>query len=421
MKSSILVSLALLLIGNLPAQVNVHTMNLQLDSAGLSEEIKTAIIRNYINVPVGGWLKFNMLAVQERKDDGKYLSKLSKERCNVVSSYLKELEVEDKDIVIKYEPYAFLWVFKAKELQKTNCKTVLDSNLRQCFLISKAKGGTVVTAGGISFYFPPYSFDSKGTMSDKVDLCIWEYASKEDFVMNGMVARSKGRILESMGMFYVEAKCEGVKLQLKQGYLMNIIFPKQLDAADGYFTFNGNVSSGLVDWKLDGLHRVVSPVIKDSLATQKVEQNNDDNWEGSEGSLDGVYYEGEVSEQEKALYSVMQSSQLGWINCDRFYETRNKVNIACELENGKNVQTYLVFKDINSILPLYSTGQDKLVYAKDLPADQEVIVISFGGDKNNFMLGYTSFNTSQKEIVKINIDPCTTNQFKATMSDLLAY
>ncbi|MCX6180951.1 MAG: hypothetical protein NT150_03350 [Bacteroidetes bacterium] len=418
-KSCFIAAASLLFSMNLLGQANVHMLNVRVDSSVLSEEMKMEVVRNYIYNPVGGWMKFDVLGIKERQDKGQYLSKLSKERCSIISAYLKELEIEEKDILVKYEPYASLWVFKAKELQRTNCKTTLDSNIRQCFGVSKSHGGTWVSANGISFYFPPYCFESKGTLSDKVEVCVYEYLSKQDFVMSGLVARSKGKILESMGMFYVEAKCEGIKLELKGGSSMNIIFPKQLAASDGYFTFNGENRSGLVDWKLDGLRRVISPVIKDSLSTQKVSRSreSDSDWEG-----EGVYLDGDYnSEQQKALYSIMSSSKLGWINCDRFIEVNNKVNIACVLENAPKAEVYLVFKSMNSILPLYNSGKEGLFYAKDLPDNEEVMIISFTNDKGNFKLGYASLNSSQKEVVKLKLDSYSTVQFKAVMSDLLAY
>lgn len=81
-------------------------------------------------------------------------------------------------------------------------------------------------------------------------------------------------------------------------------------------------------------------------------------------------------------YIVMESSQLGWINCDRFMSNSNKVTYSVRTENGATVRLvmnkYRAF--FNSFAPVtkVSTSTDTLLQYKfeNIPGDEPVTLIS---------------------------------------------
>ena len=56
-------------------------------------------------------------------------------------------------------------------------------------------------------------------------------------------------------------------------------------------------------------------------------------------------------------YIVGEFSGLGWINCDRFYDTNETITMKFSIDGGDSetpYSMYLIFKDINSVLPIYT-------------------------------------------------------------------
>jgi hypothetical protein len=53
------------------------------------------------------------------------------------------------------------------------------------------------------------------------------------------------------------------------------------------------------------------------------------------------------------LYQSVELKQLGWINCDRFYDVKNRTNLHYAFTSKDSftcASVYLVFKDMNSLM-----------------------------------------------------------------------
>lgn len=144
-------------------------------------------------------------------------------------------------------------------------KKVLNTgNIRlQNFKIDNSKDTFLVAARGGIFKISKESFDADGP----VDIEIKEVYSPTEILYAGLTTESNGRLLESGGMFYINAKSNGKQLDLKK--------PVDVSIPANYINDDMQVFKG--EEKADGTINWVDPqpindsIIKtDSLASGKV-------------------------------------------------------------------------------------------------------------------------------------------------------
>jgi hypothetical protein len=84
-----------------------------------------------------------------------------------------------------------------------------------------------------------------------------------------------------------------------------------------------------------------------------------------------------LHEKVKEKYGV-DIRQLGWINCDRFYnDPREKIEYVVQLgDTASNYYTMLIFDKLNATLNGYTYGTNAMF--RGLPADEPVTIVSIG-------------------------------------------
>lgn len=98
-------------------------------------------------------------------------------------------------------------------------------------------------------------------------------------------------------------------------------------------------------------------------------------------SLNAVMAQNKDSIDPNAMdFYFLQSSELGWINCDRFYETRqDRTNYVVKVDDPSITKIYLVFSDIESMM--YPSKANSLGYVfEHIPMGKNVKII---GIKDN--------------------------------------
>ncbi len=110
-----------------------------------------------------------------------------------------------------------------------------------------------------------------------------------------------------------------------------------------------------------------------------------------------------IFKEIKDKYSV-NISQLGWINCDRFYaDNRKKINYKVDLgDSANNYYTMIVFDKINSMMTGYVDG-DQVAF-QNIPIGEPVKVISIGiNKKGEIVYSVTHTTTSETGIKRFTI------------------
>jgi len=112
--------------------------------------------------------------------------------------------------------------------------------------IQADKPNHIITEKGIKLYIPQDAFvttDGKQAGGEKVNLKITEALDKSSWLENGLTTVSSQGILESGGMFKIEAIQNGEKLQLKEGKKLDVEVPFQ-SFSEGMQLFYASADEG---------------------------------------------------------------------------------------------------------------------------------------------------------------------------------
>ena len=130
----------------------------------------------------------------------------------------------------------------------------------QKFSIDPQTDNILSCKSGTRFLIPAFSFPGQS----RVDINIREYHSKESAYINNLsTLTSDGKILESAGMFNIEASVNNVKTNLSQGAEIYIETPSEVSSDMGIFYGNTN-SEGNVLWDFDPNGTEPTPIVVSS-------------------------------------------------------------------------------------------------------------------------------------------------------------
>ncbi|MBL0315502.1 MAG: hypothetical protein IPP69_06865 [Flavobacteriales bacterium] len=96
-------------------------------------------------------------------------------------------------------------------------------------------------------------------------------------------------------------------------------------------------------------------------------------------------------------FYVLTSSELGWINCDRFYEDENpKVDFYVDNNSSYDCAVSMVFDDINSVVKGVRMG-NRTVFS-GVPGNQKVRIVSIEDRGGTPQISTITANTRDKEV-----------------------
>lgn len=140
------------------------------------------------------------------------------------------------------------------KVNKVDLKTLAPKN--QVFLINPLKDTSIMTARGVQFHIPAYTFDAES----EITLSIQEFFEKTEAYLQGLTTlTTDGGILESGGMFNLVAKDRSGEVELVEGGEIILELPKEVPAEMNVYYGQEN-ENGDVLWELDELGTTLSPV-----------------------------------------------------------------------------------------------------------------------------------------------------------------
>lgn len=121
-----------------------------------------------------------------------------------------------------------------------------------------------------------------------------------------------------------------------------------------------------------------------------------------------------ITTQEVSNY-VLSTSQLGWINCDRFTNRKNRIKYKLKVKNNGGAKVNMVFKSLNSILPSrYLEGFD-FGY---VPRDEDVVIVTIKRDNEKLSLDIIETKTEVNPDLKFNFKEVTIDEMKEELKKL---
>ena len=366
------------------------------------------------------------------------LIKLIKARSTKVMDYYRaSQQVDVENLFLKYSgQLPTLWLHKPESHLSASGNIILAESDQQCFSYNPTKDNMITSSNGNRFYFPPNAFETLGgkTIANQdISICLWEFVDKKSLIYSGLTTDANGKMLETAGSFYIEAKLNGEELRLKKGENYTVEMSSEKSFPD-MFTYYGGKKDGLIDWEVSPNERAMFVANEEVLeGDQEVEQqqvlgeasefnsNNYDAWRGEDeygDVIDGSYWQ----IQNSVDFYEMSAGKLGWINCDRFYEVEKTSTLAVRVDSESQMVVRLVFRDINSVMPCYSNSNHKDQYeASGIPTGEKVLLLAYSVEDENAVLGYKEITIGENKIENISLENLSKTRFKSAVSELLSY
>ena len=128
---------------------------------------------------------------------------------------------------------------------------------------------------------------------------------------------------------------------------------------------------------------------------------------------------GELGYVDKDVLSryVVKTSNLGWINCDRFIRlsANEKMNLEFASTSDEN-QYYLIFKDIRSLIRPYKSGG--MVSFKGVPKGEDVRLVAVHMKDGAAQLAINDFTLGTKDGVKLSFAHAEIKDLKRALEEI---
>ncbi len=266
----------------------------------------------------------------------------------------------------------------------------------QTFSINPTIFNEIVGTGGTKLQIPANSFvDGGGTpITATVSIKMLEVLDQTDMFLLNATTSSANEILESGGSVNVTASSGGSEVFLASGSSIGLFVPyTAADPAMGIFDGAEDATTGDVSWTDESTVAVTVP--------------------DTSGGWTGYYY-----------YD-WQDSDLGWINCDFFWDNPNpKSGLKINVPNPygwDNTELVLHFSDIASVAPVYTLSMDPgedTYYAYNIPSGSEITVIAIAEIDGTYYSSFTPITMTLDMETDISLSATTLAAIEAAVDAL---
>lgn len=129
---------------------------------------------------------------------------------------------------------------------------------------------------------------------------------------------------------------------------------------------------------------------------------------------DENYNETSVFDVNRYLFST---TQLGWLNCDRFLkENRKLTDLFILNENSKNTIVNVIFHRFKSLVP-GNIESEKIVF-RNIPEGEKVTIVAVKADESKILFSVTETAVTEKKEVTLDFQQVTLELLKKEMEKL---
>ncbi|MFI5171677.1 MAG: OmpA family protein [Chitinophagales bacterium] len=322
--------------------------------------------------------------------------------------------------------------------------------------ILKGNAGTIISISANSFYIP------KSCIGSTVDIVLQESYNLHSMLLNNLTTKSGETQLQTDGMIFLNAQACNRILTLKEDSPVSIMFPvDQPNESMQFFTGNKD-QSGAVDWKVSsnalsiingGASNYLSKWNFSKKHYRKKcpflfcgvrERLNIDNtayyekkayyaidykaWRKYMDSVCAAYgvksyhmFYRMMEEKQKrdaaASYYLTSTTNLGWMNCDRFMSLpeEKKVTVMVDQKASENIASYLVFSSYKSILPGNYANETGIGFT-NIGRDEKCFVVLIKYENRKPFMSITEIVAETGLIVKPQFREYTVEELKAALA-----
>lgn len=313
-----------------------------------------------------------------------------------------------------------------KELQQL-------SDQSQIFTIAFDIGDTLETKNGTRIIIEPNTFvfnDGQDT-KEPIQIEVKDVFDKSEIILNGLGTVSDGRLLESFGMVYLRATSDGRELKIRDKGSITISIPNRREGYYGELFYGADVDRSL-NWEYAGeipdttvVEETIMP-LSDTKASVKRTTYKFINGlkEFVSDTVFTIKYQccqDSVVGMDEAIYVPrayeFEVTKLGWINCDRFIDISEKIDLEIELKSFSQPIGYIVFSDINSVMEILFDEKGRAT-PKSLPKGFTADLIVIDKIKDNFVWTKQNLKIGTENKLTLETRKITADELKGELKKL---
>ncbi|MBX9852411.1 MAG: hypothetical protein K2X86_11720 [Cytophagaceae bacterium] len=254
-----------------------------------------------------------------------------------------------------------------------------------------------------------------------IEVELKELFSKADLVLTNKPTVANRQMLISAGSLYINARAEEQDLAIICPDGITVSIPRNMDNGEMDLFLGQITKRGNVNWVKDSsLTELSMNAAQDPNYEEVSYENPESIWYNPEmlySNGDNVYEEDYISTY------LFTTGKFGWINCDRFYDDPGeKVNMVVKLKETLplpyKTNMYVVFKNINSVMQLY-TADNEIYESTDLPKGEEVYLVTVSANEGRNFFSIESLVVEDKMIMPVvPLKETTKDEIKKRLEEL---
>lgn len=310
-------------------------------------------------------------------EDGKQKNR----RVEIIIKYKDKVEiVQISKSQIKKEV-----VIKNKVSQVPQQSFSVNREYMQTFKVSPKKEIVIKGEKGTIIRIPENAFvDSKGvTVTGEITIELLEIYTKSDMLLNNVQTTSNQKLLETRGMIYLRAISKNIEVNLKKDEFYTIEFPTKNKQKDMNI-FYGDTTSHNINW-----------------------QQSNRNFRS-----DYTY----IENQKELNKYIFNSTEFGWINCDRFINLTETTDLIVNTTDTLGVNFCLVFKSMNSVMNV--SDRNGVIKFYNVPVGQPATLIAFKRTSQETFYSSKAVTLQKNQSVPIAMEKLTDKEFKDRIKQL---
>ena len=340
---------------------------------------------------------------------------------------------------------------------------------RDTMLIGEA--GTIISIDADAFYIP------KSCLGQKVDIVLLEAYDPVSMYLNNLTTTSGSAQLESDGMIFLNAQLCNRILTVKEDKPLTVMFPTgelkdDMQLFSGIKTSSGNINwevsqtelAPFADYKIEDLLNRYNfyrskyvercPLffckvknfmgINSTVNTTRVDIGSTDYaaYKKYKDSICAVYgvrsyyqlcrlmeerknknFESKVGREDISAsdwnYYITKTTNLGWMNCDRFLDLpeKQRTNIIVQQKPAANVNISLVFTEFKSMIATNNNTADNYGFA-NVKKDSKCFVVALKYEDKTPFLSIQKVTISPDMVIKPDYKQYSITDLKKELAKL---
>lgn len=396
-----------------------HNVFFAANSSDLQNSPARVVEAVYSKLPAGQQIRFGIIGPISNVHTTMDKNRITAARAHGIIKLLKQLGKEGDIMVIQdvSNPYLHMEAEMASrrpfELEVLLTKaankpeplfTSIDEFLPlpvQTFTINPQQDNRLVGEQGTVINIPAFTLALRnGSVPAEMTVELTEVYGNGQIVQAGLHTTSGGRMLRSGGTVHLDAHTNGKKARVASGKSLDLEFPHpESEPSEAMEVFNGRIDrSGNFDWvaqrggKTSVMETRETFFINDEEVTKEEYYARIQAWEDRKAAREReVAIAEQVAANNEAIDAyLLKSDQLGWINCDEFYDVENKTDVIVYVDTTYRPSVRMVFDNISSVMGGYYNQRAGTVTFSGIPVGESIRLVGYSiMDGNAFMANHS--------------------------------